>query len=95
MVQVAGVFEMVAWGFVGNTKSWTIPNMQLFTQSRPTQNFVAQGRNGGENGQPSKLTLIDPDGQIIPIPSKVSMDLEPGSVLRIETSGGGGFGTED
>jgi N-methylhydantoinase B len=38
------------------------------------------------------LTLLDPDGQIVPIPSKVSMDLEPGSIIRIETSGGGGFG---
>ena len=63
-----------------------------FYAEQTNPEFVAQGRNGGENGQPSKLTLIDPNGQIIPIPSKVSMDLEPGSVLRIETSGGGGFG---
>jgi N-methylhydantoinase B len=63
-----------------------------FYAEQTNPEFVAQGRNGGENGQPSKLTLIDPNGQIIPISSKVSMDLEPGSIIRIETSGGGGFG---
>jgi N-methylhydantoinase B len=51
-----------------------------FYAEQTNPEFVAQGRNGGENGQPSKLTLIDPNGQIVPIPSKVSMDLEPGSM---------------
>jgi N-methylhydantoinase B len=63
-----------------------------FYAEQTNPEFVAQGRNGGENGKPSKLTLLDPDGQIVPIPSKVSIDLEPGSIIRIETSGGGGFG---
>lgn len=54
--------------------------------------FAPSGFAGGTPGAPSRLSLYDPDGVEVPIPSKLTMRVEPGSVIRIETSGGGGFG---
>lgn len=54
--------------------------------------YAPSGFAGGTEGAPSRLSLIGPDGAEVPIPSKVTMRVEPGSVIRIETSGGGGFG---
>jgi N-methylhydantoinase B len=54
--------------------------------------FAPSGFGGGTEGSPSRLSLIGSDGAEVPIPSKVTMRVEPGSVIRIETSGGGGFG---
>jgi len=54
--------------------------------------FPPRGVLGGGDGAPTKLTIFGPDGEVIPTPSKVTMVLEPGSVVRVETSGGGGFG---
>jgi len=47
-----------------------------------------QGREGGEQAEPGRDTL---NGE--PIPSKSEGDLAPGDRLRIETPGGGGYGT--
>lgn len=54
--------------------------------------FVPRGAAGGTDAAPSRVMLLAPDGTTVPIPSKVTMLLEPGSVVRIETSGGGGYG---
>lgn len=54
--------------------------------------FAPCGASGGGSALPSHLSVIGPDGVEIPVPSKVTMRLEPGSVVRIETSGGGGYG---
>lgn len=54
--------------------------------------FAPSGVAGGTSAVPSCLTLRGPDGEPVPIPSKVTMVLEPGSIVRIETSGGGGYG---
>jgi N-methylhydantoinase B len=54
--------------------------------------FAPRGAAGGSSGAPSKVTLLDPKGRIVPIASKVTMLLQPDSVVRIETSGGGGYG---
>jgi N-methylhydantoinase B len=54
--------------------------------------FVPSGAAGGTSAVPSRVTLLGPDGEPVPIPSKVTMVLEPGSIVRIETSGGGGYG---
>ena len=47
---VAVVFEMVAWEFDVNIKSWITRNMQLFTQSRPTQNLWHKGETVARMG---------------------------------------------
>jgi N-methylhydantoinase B len=54
--------------------------------------FVPRGVLGGTNGQPSKITIFDPDGRTVPVGSKATLRVQPGSVIRIETSGGGGYG---
>src|SRR5207237_568033 len=47
-----------------------------------------QGAAGGGHGAPGRTILNG-----TPLPSKVGTLLEPGDVLRIETPGGGGWGT--
>jgi N-methylhydantoinase B len=54
--------------------------------------FAPRGVRGGTEGQPSKITIFDPDGRPVPVGSKASLTVQPGSVIRIETSGGGGYG---
>jgi N-methylhydantoinase B len=54
--------------------------------------FAPSGAHGGLDGAPSRLQIFDPQGRPIEIPSKVTLVLEPGSLIRVETSGGGGFG---
>ena len=48
-----------------------------------------QGRAGGEPGRPGR-NLLNGEG----LPAKTTRDLGPGDVVRIETPGGGGYGTE-
>jgi len=47
---------------------------------------------GGEPGQPGRNTLIR-DGKEQPLPGKIELQLREGDRLRIETPGGGGYGT--
>jgi N-methylhydantoinase B len=47
-----------------------------------------QGRNGGTPGAPGRNLL---NGQ--ELPAKVTRDVRPGDVVRIETPGGGGYGS--
>jgi len=54
--------------------------------------FAPRGACGGTDGTPSRITVFDPDGLPVPVGSKASLVLQPGSVIRIETSGGGGYG---
>jgi len=54
--------------------------------------FAPRGALGGTDGSPSKITVFDQDGRPVPIGSKASLVLQPGSIIRIETSGGGGYG---
>jgi Hydantoinase/oxoprolinase N-terminal region/Hydantoinase B/oxoprolinase len=54
--------------------------------------FRASGARGGCGGAPSKITVITPDGAVLPPASKFTRRLQPGSVVRVETAGGGGYG---
>ncbi|HEX9065526.1 MAG TPA: hydantoinase B/oxoprolinase family protein [Streptosporangiaceae bacterium] len=54
--------------------------------------FAPRGAAGGTDGQPSRITVFGPDGVPVPTGSKASLVVPPGSVIRIETSGGGGYG---
>jgi N-methylhydantoinase B len=51
------------------------------------------GANGGEPGRPGRDTLIATDGHARRLPGKVTGTLRTGERLRIETPGGGGYGT--
>jgi N-methylhydantoinase B len=50
------------------------------------------GLSGGADGTPGKNTLIDSNGESSPLPGKCSLQAKAGSVLKIETPGGGGWG---
>jgi N-methylhydantoinase B len=50
------------------------------------------GLNGGQDGARGTTTAIHADGTAVPLPSKGSVRLRKGDRVRIETSGGGGWG---
>jgi N-methylhydantoinase B/oxoprolinase/acetone carboxylase alpha subunit len=51
------------------------------------------GLQGGEAGAAGRNSLIR-NGEIIPLPGKITLELEAEDTLRIETPGGGGWGNE-
>jgi N-methylhydantoinase B len=54
--------------------------------------FRPRGVHGGGDATPTRVLLFDPGGQPLAIPSKLSTTLEAGTLVRVETSGGGGYG---
>ena len=52
------------------------------------------GLAGGQDGAPGKTTVVHSGGSIQPIPGKFSTRLRAGERVRIETPGGGGWGSE-
>jgi N-methylhydantoinase B len=58
--------------------------LSLLTERR---GHAPPGREGGEPGRPGRSLVNGRE-----VPAKVTLDLEPGDVVRIETPGGGGFG---
>jgi N-methylhydantoinase B len=53
----------------------------------------APGVQGGKAGKPGRHTLLR-DGNETELAAKVSLCLEPGDILTIQTPGGGGFGSK-
>ncbi len=57
--------------------------------------YPPYGLNGGEPGAPGRFLLFR-DGETTVLPSKISgLQLKPGDRVRLETSGGGGWGEPD
>jgi N-methylhydantoinase B len=54
--------------------------------------FRPRGAGGGLDGAPTSITVTLPDGTVAPPLTKFTRRLPPGSVVRVETAGGGGFG---
>jgi N-methylhydantoinase B len=51
------------------------------------------GLDGGEPGQPGRLTVARTDGHVEELPSKVAgLAVAKGDVIRLQTAGGGGYG---
>jgi N-methylhydantoinase B len=50
------------------------------------------GLNGGEDGAPGRASLVAPDGVTAELPGKCSQRVAKGTVVRLETPGGGGWG---
>ncbi|KAA6456951.1 hydantoinase B/oxoprolinase family protein [Acidobacteria bacterium AB60] len=57
------------------------------------RNFRPYGLAGGADGAPGRATLTKPTGESIPLPGKSTHYAQPGDILRIETPGGGAWGT--
>ncbi len=66
-----------------------------FYTEQSNADFAPQGRAGGTSGSETRIWIIAPDGTLCPAPSKASLVLRQGSVLRVETSGGGGYGVPE
>jgi 5-oxoprolinase (ATP-hydrolysing) len=64
--------------------------VSLLTQHRTTQPYGAQG---GEAGRSGRQTLIRRDGSTEDIAPSATFGVEPGERVRIETPGGGAFGS--
>ncbi len=47
---------------------------------------------GGNDGAPGRVTIRRSNGEVINLPSKATIDLEPSDEVIIETPGGGGWG---
>jgi N-methylhydantoinase B len=50
------------------------------------------GLAGGEDGAVGKNSIVAPNGKMTNLPGKCSLQAKAGSVLKIETPGGGGWG---
>ncbi len=68
------------------------PQMATVYGEQTDPRFAPRGALGGTDGAPTKIAIFDPHGRRLDLPNKVTLRLEPGSVVRVETSGGGGFG---
>jgi len=64
--------------------------MSILSERRTNQPY---GMEGGEPGQRGCNLLVKDGGLTINIGGKCSTDIKPGDRLRIETPGGGGYGT--
>lgn len=57
------------------------------------QKFAPYGLNGGDPGKPGAVTALPPDASTaVPLEAKSSQQLPRGTVVRLETPGGGGWG---
>ncbi len=68
------------------------PHRATFYAEQTNPEFRPMGAGGGGDARPTSVTLLGETGEPIPIPPKVSTTLVAGSIVRVETSGGGGYG---
>ncbi|MEX2135642.1 MAG: hydantoinase B/oxoprolinase family protein [Chloroflexota bacterium] len=54
--------------------------------------FRPRGAAGGGGGTSTRLEVRDPRGGLLPVASKATVTLDPGSTVTIITGGGGGWG---
>jgi N-methylhydantoinase B len=80
-------------GGLGLYREWRIDAPQcIFTVSAERFRFAPYGLDGGKPASKGRL-LLTRDGQTIEVAPKTDgLMLRQGDVLRLETSGGGGFG---
>jgi N-methylhydantoinase B len=63
-----------------------------FYAEQTRDEFAPRGAAGGFDAAPTTITVTGADGVELTVPTKTSMTLQPGTVVRVETAGGGGFG---
>ena len=59
------------------------------------EDFAPSGAGGGTAAAPTTITVILPDGTTSTVQTKTSMTLPAGTIVRVETAGGGGYGNPD
>ncbi len=77
-------------GLVREYEMLTETSVTLLTERRSSQPY---GTQGGSPGQSGRNLLIHADGREEVLPAKVRLELQRGDRLRIETPGGGGYGS--
>ena len=68
------------------------PQRVTYYAEQTNPDFAPRGLHGGQDAAPSDIVITSPDGSEQSAAMKGSILLEPGSVLRVETAGGGGWG---
>ncbi len=69
------------------------PQRVTFYSEQTHEDFAPRGAAGGGDAMATTVTVIGPDGaQLTGLPDKASLTLQPGTVVRVETAGGGGYG---
>lgn len=68
------------------------PHRATFYGEQTNPDFRPRGARDGGDAAPARVLQFDSEGKSVPIPPKVSTTLEAGSLVRVETSGGGGRG---
>jgi N-methylhydantoinase B len=68
------------------------PEVVTYYAEQTDPRFRPSGAAGGDDAAPSRITVLDSDGRPLDLPQKATIEIQPGSIVRIETSGGGGFG---
>lgn len=68
------------------------PQHVTFYAEQTDSRFAPEGAEGGERATGTTITVIGPDGEEIETPRKTSRRLDPGTIVRVQTAGGGGYG---
>lgn len=68
------------------------PQRVTFYSEQTNAEFAPRGAHGGGDAQSTTITVLRPDGTVLDVPSKTTLTLEPGTIVRVETAGGGGYG---
>jgi N-methylhydantoinase B len=76
-------------GLIREIKFLSDSEITVLSERRKLQPY---GLNGGEPGQNGLNIIIDENGNKKIMPSKFNVSVKKGSVLRVETPGGGGWG---
>ena len=79
-------------GGVGLTRVLRTQGDVQLTLSSDRGEVPPWGLEGGGNARTSKCEVIEPDGSVRPLPSKVTTSVPSGRVIVTETPGGGGWG---
>ncbi|MFC7765221.1 hydantoinase B/oxoprolinase family protein [Leucobacter soli] len=68
------------------------PQHATFYAEQTDSRFAPEGAASGGTALPTTITVLGPDGSVLDTPRKTSRILQPGTVVRVESAGGGGFG---
>lgn len=80
-------------GGLGLRRDWMFPGHEAtLTVFSDNRKFAPWGLFGGGSGSPSRY-ILNPEGEAKELPSKITLQLQPGSVISYRTPGGGGYGT--
>jgi N-methylhydantoinase B len=68
------------------------PEVATYYAEQTNEAFRPAGAAEGGDAAPSRVIMFDPGGRARDLPPKGTVEVDAGTVIRFETSGGGGFG---